>query len=364
MKNISIKYIALIFIFFFAEMCFAQEWELIWSDEFDQSSLDLKTWNIEVNDLGGYNNELQYYTARPENIRIEDGNLVIEALKENYKTREYTSARINSHGKKSFKYGRIEARLKLPYGNGMWPAFWMMGESGGWPANGEIDIMEMVGGDKCGYECGDNKTHGYMHWDDNGLNSTGTMAPLLDSGKYADDYHIFGIEWDADQIKWFVDSTEFYSHSITASGQSEFHQPFYFLLNLAVGGDWPGSPDSSTVFPQRLYVDYVRVYRKEETSGLNEKEKTPADKFVLQQNYPNPFNPLTNVDFGLEKKSTVSLNVFNSLGQKIKSIINDQVFSSGSHEIQIDMSDHSSGIYFLVLKEQNNVQVKKMTLLK
>ena len=235
---------------------------------------------------------------------------------------------------------------------------------GWWPNSGEIDIMEMVGGDKCGDECGDNKTHGYMHWDDNGLNSAGTMAPLLDSGKYTDDYHIFGIEWDADKITWFVDSTEFYSHSITADGQSEFHQPFYFLLNLAVGGDWPGSPDSSTVFPQRLYVDYVRVYRKEETSGLNEKGKTPTDKFVLRQNYPNPFNPLTKVDFGLDKMSSVSLNVFNSLGQKVKSIIHDQIFSSGAHEIQIDMSDHSSGIYFLVLKEQNNVQVRKMTLLK
>jgi beta-glucanase (GH16 family) len=205
-----------------------------------------------------------------------------------------------------------------------------------------------------------------MHWyDNNELQSAGTAAPLLNSGIYADDYHIFGIEWDADQIKWFIDSTQFYSHSITASALSEFHQPFYFLLNLAVGGDWPGSPDSSTIFPQSMYVDYVRVFRKEEgTTGLNEKSKDLAAKFVLQQNYPNPFNPSTKVNFGLDKNSIVSLSVFNALGQRVKSIINNQDFSSGVHEIQIDMSDHSSGVYFLVLKEQNNVQVRKMTLLK
>ncbi len=263
MKNMSIISMVLISFFCFMESGFSQDWDLVWSDEFDQSSLDLNTWNIEVNDLGGYNNELQYYTKRPENIRIEDGILVIEAHKEDYLTREYTSARINSRHKKSFMYGKIEARMKLPYGNGMWPAFWMMGNSGGWPNCGEIDIMEFVGGDACGDDCGDNKTHGYMHWNENGLKSAGTQCPPLESGKYADEYHLFGIEWDTQQIQWFVDNKYFFSHSIADSALAKFHQPFYFLVNLAVGGDWPKSPDESTVFPQRLYVDYIRVYQKD-----------------------------------------------------------------------------------------------------
>lgn len=264
MENISRFFFVLIFFLSFSIIAVAQNWNLVWSDEFDQSSLDSTIWNIEVNDLGGYNNELQYYTDREENIRLEDGNLVIEARKENYLTREYSSARINSRGKKVFTYGKIIARMKLPYGNGMWPAFWMLGTGAGWPDCGEIDIMEMVGGDACGDECGDNKSHGYMHWNEDSLKSQGSQAPLLNSGKYADDFHIFGVEWDSQEIKWFVDSTQFYSGNITAGSLSAFHNPFYFLLNLAVGGDWPGSPDESTVFPQTLYVDYVRVYQKEE----------------------------------------------------------------------------------------------------
>ncbi|HEY8401287.1 MAG TPA: carbohydrate-binding protein, partial [Cytophagaceae bacterium] len=164
--------------------------------------------------------------------------------------------------KKSFKYGKMEARMKLPYGNGMWPAFWMMGNTGQWPACGEIDIMEMVGGNKCGWDCGDNKTHGYLWWEENGEKMAGTQSPPLTSGKYADAYHVFSVEWDEQSIKWFVDGNQFYSKNITSPGMSEFHQPFYFLLNLAIGGDWPKSPDNSTVFPQKLYVDYVRVYEK------------------------------------------------------------------------------------------------------
>lgn len=260
---------------------FGQSWELKWSDEFDGPQLDQSVWNIEVNDLGGYNNELQYYTSRPENIRIENGELILEARKENYINREYTSARINSAGKKSFRYGKMEARLKLPYGNGMWPAFWMLGDVGQWPASGEIDIMELVGGNKCGYECGDNKSHGYMWYTDanNQDRSSGTMAPLLATGKYADDYHTFSIEWDETSIKWFIDGNQFHSEGITTAEKSEFHGTFYFLLNVAVGGDWPGSPDASTVFPQRMYVDYVRVY--ERTTNVEEQLPYGGQRAVI-----------------------------------------------------------------------------------
>jgi beta-glucanase (GH16 family) len=241
-------------------------YSLVWSDEFDQPTLNSSNWNVEVNNFGGYNNELQYYTNRPENVRIENGNLVIEARKETYLGREYTSGRLNSSNKKSWQYGKIEAKMKLPYGNGMWPAFWMMGNSGNWPANGEIDIMELVGGNKCGSECGDNKTHGYAWWSDNGDKSAGTQAPILASGKYADDYHVFAVEWTATSIKWSIDGNVFYTLNTSSAAMSEFQQPFYLLLNVAVGGDWPGSPDASTVFPQKMLVEYVRVYQKTSAS--------------------------------------------------------------------------------------------------
>jgi beta-glucanase (GH16 family) len=160
--------------------------------------------------------------------------------------------------------------MKLPAGNGIWPAFWMMGNSGSWPASGEIDIMELVGGTQCGSECGDNHTHGYMWWSESGDRSDGAQAQNLPSGKYADAYHVFGVEWDAQQIRWTIDGQPLIradngqplTLSVTGAGKTEFHQPFYILLNIAVGGDWPLDPPSSTAFPQRMYVDWVRVYQK------------------------------------------------------------------------------------------------------
>lgn len=233
---------------------------LIWSDEFNSSSLDMDVWNIEVNDWGGGNNELQYYTARPENIRIENGNLVIEARKENYLTRNYTSGRITTQKKVSFTYGRIEARLKLPYGKGIWPAFWMLGESIssiGWPSCGEIDIMEMIGGG-----INDATTHSTLHWRSNTGHVYYGKSYTLSTGKLADNYHIYAVEWDDKKISGFIDNIKYFEMNITDKGLEAFHNNFFIILNVAVGGNWPGSPDATTVFPQRLLVDYVRVYKK------------------------------------------------------------------------------------------------------
>ncbi len=240
-------------------------WTLVWSDEFDDPALDPTVWNVEVNDFGGYNNELQYYTDRPENIRLEGGCLILTARKEDYHNRDYTSARINSRAKKSFCYGKIEARMKLVHGTGMWPAFWMMGNQGKWPENGEIDIMELVGGSGC-KDCGDHRSYGTLWY----VNAEGKHqnapqeAPVLPGNgqKYSDAFHTFGIEWDETRIVWLIDEVPFHSVSITDPEFSEFHQPFYLLINLAIGGDWPGSPDSDTQFPQEMQVDYVRVFKK------------------------------------------------------------------------------------------------------
>ncbi|HEY0607430.1 MAG TPA: glycoside hydrolase family 16 protein [Herpetosiphonaceae bacterium] len=240
-------------------------WTLAWSDEFNGPNIDTSNWGYEI----GYvrNNELQYYTNRPENARIENGQLLIEGRKESYNGYAYTSASLITKGKRQFQYGRIEMRAKLPYSQGTWPAFWTLGVKGSpvdtacWPATGEIDIMELIGGG-----VRDSQSYGTAHWNQGddpscgaGHASNGRMYQLP-AGKFADDYHIFAVEWDATQIKWFVDGTQFHTLDITTANQSELRQPHYLLLNLAIGGNWPGSPDATSVFPMKYYIDYVRVY--------------------------------------------------------------------------------------------------------
>ena len=229
-------------------------WTLVWHDEFNGPAIDLTKWNFEVNGDGGGNNELQYYTSRPVNAFIDSGMLVIQALQESYLGKSYTSARLNTDSKGNWKYGRFEARMMLPYGRGLWPAFWMLptdGVYGGWPASGEIDIME---------EVGDNtqKVYGTIHYgsSSNHLQSGGSYT--IANGTFAGAYHIFVLEWDTTGMKWFVDGHQYYSVAIGRP----FDQRFHLLLNVAVGGNWPGSPDLATTFPQQLRVDYVRVFRK------------------------------------------------------------------------------------------------------
>lgn len=232
-------------------------WTLAWADEFSGTALDTAKWNIEVNGNGGGNNELQYYTARPENIRVTGGELVIEARKEAYMGKQYTSGRITTQNKASWQFGRIEARMKIPTGKGTWPAFWMLGNSistVGWPASGEIDIMEHVNSEAM--------IHGTIHWSDNNnvYANYGGPSGSLDFTQY----HVYAVEWDTSMIRWYVDGNKFHEVSIAGgiNGTSEFQSPFFLLFNLAVGGNWPGSPDASTVFPNQMKVDYVRVYRK------------------------------------------------------------------------------------------------------
>lgn len=241
-------------------------YSLLWNDEFDGTEINRSNWVNEVNGYGGGNNELQYYTDREVNSFVSDGKLFIVAQKEEYTgpdgTRYYTSARMTTQTTKSFKYGLITARIKLPYGQGIWPAFWMLGISFGqigWPACGEIDIMEMVGGG----DNRDNVTHGTLHWDDAGHKYQGG-SKKLSNGIFADDFHEFSVIWDEEKITWLLDGEEFYSLDIIDESMSEFHEHYFIILNIAVGGNWPGDPTTETVFPQEMTVDYVRVYQKEE----------------------------------------------------------------------------------------------------
>lgn len=243
------------------------QWKLKWSDEFSgpNSSLpDASKWSIEV---GGHwaNNELQAYTNRPQNVHLQDGNLVITATKEDYTgkdgvSRSYTSARMKTEGKFTQKYGRIEARIKLPNGHGMWPAFWLLGDdigTVGWPKCGEIDIMELIGREM-------SNVYGTLHGPGySGASSIGAKYSLAGEQKFSDDFHIFSVEWGPAAIRFYVDGNLYETRTpsdLPAGTKWVFDHPFFIIVNLAVGGDWPGSPDATTQFPQSMLVDYVRVY--------------------------------------------------------------------------------------------------------
>jgi beta-glucanase (GH16 family) len=241
-------------------------WTLMWSDEFDAASgtgADTTKWNL-VNKGDGFgNNELEFYTNRPENA-YHDGNgfLVIKAIKESYMGHEYTSARLESSGKFERFYGRFEARMQLPRGQGIWPAFWMLGNdiaTVSWPNCGEIDIMENIGKEPT-------IVHGSLHGPGySGGNPLSQSYTLPNGQKFADGFHVFAVEWELSVVRFYVDDT-LYGTKTPADAPAGAHwaydHPFYLLLNVAVGGTWPGAPDSTTVFPQTMMVDYVRVYSR------------------------------------------------------------------------------------------------------
>lgn len=244
-------------------------WTLTWGDEFDQldgSAPDPAKWKIETGGNGWGNKELEYYTGRPQNLHVRNGNLEMIALKETYTgadgvTRNYTSARLKTLGKFDQAYGRFEARIKIPYAQGIWPAFWMLGndiEKIGWPGCGEIDIMENIGREPA-------IVHGTVHGPGYS-GGKGIGAPYsLASGRFADDYHVFAAEWEPNQIRFYVDDHLYATRTpgdLPAGTKWVYDHPFFVILDLAIGGGWPGNPDETTTFPQTMLVDYVRVYEK------------------------------------------------------------------------------------------------------
>ena len=244
-------------------------YRLVWSDEFsgaDGSAPEASKWSIQTGGNGWGNNELEYYTARSQNVEVQGGNLVITAIKENYTgadgvSRNYTSARLETKRLFSQQYGRFEASLKIPKGQGMWPAFWMLGsdiDTNPWPACGEIDIMENIGKEPA-------IVYGSLHGPGYAPGNV-TASYTLPSGALGDGFHLYAVEWEPQQIRFYVDSTRFatFTPSNLPSGSPwEFNKPFFILLNVAVGGSWPGPPDQTTQFPQQMLVDYVRVYQKQ-----------------------------------------------------------------------------------------------------
>ena len=244
------------------------EYQLVWSDEFDGAALDEGTWSYNTGGSGWGNNEKQYYTTRPENIRVQNGCLEIEARKEQYENNEYTSARIMSKSKKTFTYGKMAARIKFPGGKGTWPAFWMMGNSGGWPNCGEIDIIEHIGSQ-------DTRASFALHTVmKNGMKGNNWANTHFFDYPLSADFHTYGIEWaqeekeGKDVIRFFVDDVQYaevWEEQIDNNDYWPFNKPFFFIINLAIGGNMGGTVDDG-IFNQRriMYVDWVRVWQREE----------------------------------------------------------------------------------------------------
>lgn len=230
--------------------------ELLWSDEFDAATLNTTAWNYELGGGGWGNHELETYTNSLDNAFIADGHLNIRAIK-NAVAGTYTSARLTTKGKKEFTYGRIDIRAKLPQGKGIWPALWMLGANiseVNWPACGEIDIMEFLGHDLT-------TVYGSAHYSDGGHQYKTGSYPLAGPDNYSSKFHVFTIMWQENSIKYYVDYHKYFEVAEGGIKFEAFKKPQFFIFNLAVGGDWPGNPDASTVFPQTLVVDYIRVFQ-------------------------------------------------------------------------------------------------------
>lgn len=261
---------ALLALFAGASVAWGQAaWVPVWADEFDGTSLSTSNWEVQTGTGSLYgldnwgNNELQYYTGRTANLQVGGGLLTITARQENFGGRSYTSARIRSLGRRDFLYGKFEARISVPAGAGIWPAFWMLPTNspyGGWASSGEIDIIETINAADIAY--------GTLHYGNAWPNnvSSGGQRP----GVWSNSFHDYRVEWEPDEIRWYVDgvryhrvtSSTWFSSNAPANARAPFDSPFHLLLNLAVGGNWPGPPDGSTVFPAQMKVDYVRVSQR------------------------------------------------------------------------------------------------------
>lgn len=261
-----------------------KQWNLVWEDNFEGNSLNLENWNYETHEPGWVNNELQEYTDSTDNIYVKDGELVIKAIEENTESgNTYTSGKVTTQNKRDYKYGRFEARLKVPAGQGLWPAFWMMptNESlyGSWPKCGEIDIMEVLGNEP-------EKAYGTIHYGNPHREQQGTY--ILNGETFADDYHVFAVEWEPSEMRFYIDGNLYHTVNdwyTKQEGDEEktypapFDQSFYLQFNLAVGGNWPGNPNETTDFENaELKVDYVKVYQLDSyDENVTKPEKEPVD---------------------------------------------------------------------------------------
>jgi len=350
---------------FLAAGLHAQTWELVWSDEFDGDTLNTDKWSYMLGDGTDYdlpsgwgNNELQYY--REENIRVADGKLTITAKRENIQDKQFTSGRLRTKDKGDWTYGRFTFSALMPTGKGLWPAIWMLPTDeayGGWAASGEIDIMEYLGDEP-------NKVHGTLHfgasWPNNQFKGTDYVT---DGNSFDSEFHHFALEWEPGEMRWYVDSLLYQTlgqgdwYTGTIDFPAPFDKPFHLLLNLAVGGNWPGNPDVSTNFPQEFVLDYVRIYQ-DQSLGIS----FESSKLELGQNHPNPVKGHTSISFSLPYEEHVLLELFDAVGRKVKTLRN-QNFGPGSHRVEVHTQELEPGHYTYRMRAGNISAIKKMLIL-
>jgi len=316
------------------------QWKLVWSDEFDGPQIDTSKWNFIVGGGGFGNKEKQFYTDRKENAYIKDGKLVIKVVEEPYKGESYTSAKLTTENKGDWLYGKFEIRARLPEGKGLWPAIWMMPSGyninyGNWPVCGEIDIMEYLGHDT-------RTIYGTLHYGEPHTHK-GNAYHISKGKSFSEDFHIFTVEWDPDQFRWYCDGnyygyqSQWFTSSPGADYPAPFDQKFFLQINVAVGGTWPGYPDSTTQLPQYMFVDYVRVY---EYDGEYPKYKKPAKDDIKPKRKPlRSGNYIYNGNFSKKDKywSTATYNGGKAEFKIIKKAMNIQIERSGPDDWSVQL---------------------------
>jgi len=328
----------------------AQEYELVWSDEFtDGMSTD---WSYDIGGHGWGNNELQYYTN--SNTSVSDGTLKITVKKEAIGNRLYTSSRIKTQGAKAWKYGKIEARIKIPKVQGNFPAFWLLGDifnGSNWPQCGEIDIMEQINTEDI--------IHANVHYDNNGYKSNGKGISAAVA-----DFHVYAVDWDEKAIRFLLDGNQYHQVNIENSinGTEEFHHEHFIILNYAMGGNWPGFVVNENELPSAIEIDYVRVYQKKSTTDIFTESLIP-NEISISQAYPNPFNPATNLNIYLPQSESLSITVYNTLGQ-IVNLQSNLILNQGNNVVPINGSKWNSGMYFIVVQTKTQIFMRKIHLIK
>ncbi len=341
-----------------------QNWQLQWSDEFNGDALDTTKWSYQTGTGDEYgldrwgNNELQYY--QEENVTVGDGVMTITAIRENVGSGQFTSGRIRTINMGDWTYGRFEFRAKMPVGKGLWAAIWMLSTDeyfGGWASSGEIDIMEYLGDDTT-------RVHGTIHyggqWPENQYRGTDFVT---DDTAFHSVFHVFALEWEEGELRWYVDGERYQTlgqgmwYSSRAPFPAPFNQRFHLLINLAVGGNWPGSPDLNTVFPQEMQVDYVRVYQ-DASSGILDN----SSALELGQNQPNPFEDHSTIAFSLLAEKHVLLEVYDVMGRKVQTLT-DRLYGPGSHHVGIDADQLEPGHYTYRMQAGSARAIRKMLIL-
>ncbi len=325
-------------------------WNLVWSDEFNGTSLDTTKWGLELNegDPG-----IGVFTNRPQNLSVSTGCLVLQAQKENYNGKQYTCTQISSKNKASWLYCRVDVRAKLSHGQGLWPAIWMMPQArpyGGWPTCGEVDNMENLGNEP-------RAIHTTIHFGDTNQ-AIGYMYNLPASAKsFPDTFHVFTMIWDTGSFAWYIDSVHYTTMNKWSPDNlvypKPFDQPLFLIFDLAVGG-WAGSPDSTTAFPQKMQVDWVRVYQRHGATGLLIPSRTPSQESDICVTASGKV-----LRFDLKRAAPVSIALYDGAGRKVVSLVNEYR-ATGKHSLDLASCGVRSGLYLCSMESEGTKTLQKI----